>query len=284
MQRQNPLPREGTSLSPMEEGTLIHPREDIPSHSMTKSLNPEEEAPISPLEKPSKPKGLPEFYIASSSNALHQNSNTMVDKACHIIPTPLHGNQPQISFSATNSPGPSPMVIPSFQLYSSAIHKAIVHKEISNKTITKVSTEILPTLYNIKSMVASLDIVVAPNGMINQRKISFLPRLSDVMTNYYHLQKLLCWKYNGLDNIMLIQTTKYLKQLENPSIVLLFGIRSGGDDAVQAIKEIGFSSSYRIDPVLLDDGVWLLWNKEDVTIEVCRYTSNNIYAIVHFTP
>ena len=133
-------------------------------------------------------------------------------------------------------------------------------------------------------MVASFDIVVAPNGMINQRKMSFLPRVSDVMTNCYHLQKLLCWKYNGLDNIMLIQTMKYLKQLENPSIVLLFGIRSSGDDAVQAIKEIGFSSSYRIDPVLLYDGVWLLWNKEDVTIEVCRYTSNNIYAIVHFTP
>ncbi|KAK7816916.1 hypothetical protein CFP56_022485 [Quercus suber] len=51
----------------------------------------------------------------------------------------------------------------------------------------------------------------------------------------------------------------------------------GGDDAVQAIKEIGFSSSYRIDPVLLDDEVWLLWNKEDVTIEVFIDTPQTIF-------
>nr|POE64013.1 hypothetical protein CFP56_40434 [Quercus suber] len=77
MQRMKPLPREGTSLSPTNEGTQIHPaHKDIPP-SMTESLKPK--------------KGFPdEFSIAASSNTLpqyytqnlcHQPAHAMVKKA-----------------------------------------------------------------------------------------------------------------------------------------------------------------------------------------------------------
>lgn len=59
MQRMNPLPGEGTSLSPTKEGTQIHPaHKDIPP-SMTESLKSEEGFPD-------------EFSIAASSNNLPQ--------------------------------------------------------------------------------------------------------------------------------------------------------------------------------------------------------------------
>ncbi|KAF3959418.1 hypothetical protein CMV_015768 [Castanea mollissima] len=297
MQRKNPLTREGTSLSPITEGTLIQPPKDKPPH-IPKSLKSE--------------KGLPsESSIAGSSNSFpqdssqhlcHQPAQTMVKKAYHTIPTQPHGNQPQtLSSSETASPRPSPMVKPCIQLYYTGIHKAMVKKEIGNTPITEFSTEIRQTLYSIKSEVASLDIGVSKTAMRNQHAISFLPTVSDFtkkpLQNQQEaiyqtcaetvpqtpLQKLLCWKYNGTDNITLIQTMKYLKQHENPSIVLLFGIKSSGNDADQAIEEIGFSGSYLIDPFLFDDGVWLLW-KKDVVIEVNSSTSHLIYATVHFLP
>ncbi|KAL0007167.1 hypothetical protein SO802_008669 [Lithocarpus litseifolius] len=298
MQRKNPLPGEGTSLSPTNEGTLDQPPKDKPPY-IAKSLKSE--------------KGLPsEFSIAGSSNSLpqdssqnlcHQPAQTMDQKAFHTIPTHPHGNQTQtLSSSETASPRPSPMVKPGIQLYYKGIHMAMVKKEIGNTPITEFSTEIRQALYSIKSEVASLDIGVSKTAMRNQHAISFLPTARDFTKNQLQnqqgaiyqtcaetvpqspLQKLLCWKYiNGTDNIKLIQTMKYLKQQENPSIVLLFGIKSSGNDADQAIEEIGFSGSYRKDPFLFDDGVWLLW-KKDVVIEVNPSTSHLIYAAVHFLP
>ncbi|KAK7816914.1 hypothetical protein CFP56_043538 [Quercus suber] len=296
MQRKNPLPEEGNSLSPITEGTLIQPPKDKPPY-IPKSLKSE--------------KGLPsEFSMAGSSNSLpqdssqhvrHQPAQTMVKKACHTIPTQPHGNQPQTLSSETASPRPSPMVKPSIQLYYTGIHMAMVKKDIGNTPITEFSTEIRQTLYSIKSEVASLDIGVSKTAMRNQHAISFLPTVGDFTKNPLQnqqeatyqtcaetvpqtpLHKLLCWKYNGTDNITLIQTMKYLKEHENPSIVLLFGIKSSGNDADQAIEEIGFSGSYLIDPFLFDDGVWLLW-KKDVVIEVNSPTSHLIHATVHFLP
>lgn len=105
MQRMNPLPGEGTSLSPTKEGTQIHPaHKDIPP-SMTESLKSEEGFPD-------------EFSIAASSNTLpqyytqylcHQPAHEMVKKAFHSIPTQLHRKQPQASSSVTALPRPSPM-------------------------------------------------------------------------------------------------------------------------------------------------------------------------------
>nr|POE52457.1 hypothetical protein CFP56_74012 [Quercus suber] len=113
MQRKNPQLREGTSLSPINEGTLIHPRKAIPT-SIPKSLKPG--------------KGLPGvFSMAGSSNSLpqdssqhvcHQPAHPMVKKARHTIPTQPHGNQPQTLSSETASHRPSPMIKPSIQLYS----------------------------------------------------------------------------------------------------------------------------------------------------------------------
>ena len=226
----------------------------------------------------------------------------MVKKACHTIPTQPHDNQPQTLSSETASPRPSPVIKPSIQLYSTGIRMAMVNKEIGNTPITEFSTEIRQTLYSIKSEVVNLDIGVSKTEMRNKHIISILPTDSE-FTKYFlqnqqeaiyqtcaetvsqtPMQKLLCWKYNGTDNITLIQTMKCLKQHENPSIVLLFGIKSSGNDADQAIEEIGFSGSYLIDPFLSEDGVWLLWKKEDVVIEEISSTSHQIYATVHFLP
>ncbi|GMY22740.1 hypothetical protein FCV25MIE_17981 [Fagus crenata] len=90
MQRvQNPVHGEGTSLSPIDEGTPIQHHKNIPP-SMTKSLKPAE-APISPLDRHLKPKGQPAEFsnIAASSNTSpqgstqhlsHQPTETMVKK------------------------------------------------------------------------------------------------------------------------------------------------------------------------------------------------------------
>nr|POE64444.1 hypothetical protein CFP56_35003 [Quercus suber]POE64452.1 hypothetical protein CFP56_35011 [Quercus suber] len=252
----------------------------------------------------SKPKASvrPTLPQDSSQNLCHQPAQTMVKKECHTIPTQPHGNQPQtLSSSETASSRPSPMVKPSIQLYYTGIRMEMVNKEIGNTPITEFSTEIRQTLYSINSEVASLDIGVSKPATRNQHVISFLPTVSDFTKNPLQnqqeaiyqtcaetvpqtpLHKLLCWKYNGTDNITLIQTMKYLKQHENPSIVLLFGIKSSGNDADQAIEDIGFSGSYLVDPFLFDDGVWLLWEK-DVVIEVNSSTSHLIYATVHFLP
>nr|POE64451.1 hypothetical protein CFP56_35010 [Quercus suber] len=182
---------------------------------------------------------------------------------------------------------------------------AMVNKEIGNTPITEFSTEIRQTLYSIKSEVVSLDIGVSKTEMRNKHIISFLPTVSEFAKYFLQnqqeaiyqtcaetvsqtpLQKLLRWKYNGTDNITLIQTMKCLTQHENPSIVLLYGIKSSGNDADQVIEEIGFShfsGSYLIDPFLSEDGVWLLWKKEDVVIEEISSTSHQIYATVHFLP
>ncbi|GMY22735.1 hypothetical protein FCV25MIE_17976 [Fagus crenata] len=274
MQRvQNPVHGEGTSLSPIDEGTPIQHHKNIPP-SMTKSLKPAE-APISPLDRHLKPKGQPAEFsnIAASSNTSpqgstqhlsHQPTETMVKKAFHAE-------------NETASPRPSPNI----QLYSTGTHKAMVHKDISNTLVREFNTEIRPTRYTIKPEVKTLHIGASRNG----ERRSFLPTLKNPheTVSQSHLQKLLCWKYNRVDNVTLIQTMKYLRQHENPSIVLLFGVRSSGNDAVQAIEEIGFSGSYRIDPQGILDGVWLLWNKEDVTIEVNSSISHQIDAtVVHF--
>ena len=274
MQRvQNPVHGEGTSLSPIDEGTPIQHHKNIPP-PMTKSLKPAE-APISPLDRHLKPKGQPAEFsnIAASSNTSpqgstqhlsHQPTETIAKKAFHTE-------------NETASPRPSPNI----QLYSTGTHKAMVHKEISNTLVREFNTEIRPTRYTIKPEVKTLHIGASRNG----ERRSFLPTLKNPheTVSQSHLQKLLCWKYNRVDNVTLIQTMKYLRQHENPSIVLLFEVRSSGNDVVQAIEEIGFSGSYRIDPQGILDGVWLLWNKEDVTIEVNSSISHQIDAtVVHF--
>lgn len=214
---------------------------------------------------------------------------------CLINVTSAPAQASTSSGSVTALPQPSSIVDQSIKFYSTVIHKTIVNKEISTTPVTELSNKILPTLYSIRSGVMTLEIGIAlsPDGLRDQHIVSFQPRVGD-FANYplqntrhtyseivsqYHFQKLLCWKYNGADNIKLVQTMKYLKLLENPSIVLILGIKCRGKDTIQAVEEIGFSGSY-----IIDGGIWLLWNKEDVKIEVYVSSLHKFCAEVNFLP
>lgn len=71
----------------------------------------------------------------------------------------------------------------------------------------------------------------------------------------------------------------FLKLLENPSIVLILGIKCRRKDTIEAVEVIGFSCSY-----IIDGGIWLLWNKDDVKIEVYVSTLHKFCAKVNFLP
>ncbi|KAA8520195.1 hypothetical protein F0562_014451 [Nyssa sinensis] len=273
------------TLKPEEASTGNDPlfKPKVASGFSSSSISPETHRPnappLSPTSCDSNVSPLPPTTLVTGSTSTeplsHQPTESVIINQLPTACPSFHLNQPQ----------PSAMVI---EFYSQGVQRSTQQLEIIDTSI-ELSTEGSPTVVSFDSKISSIDIGlnIFPlfNGMGNQHWIYFIPTVVD-HTKYpvppTCPKKLLSWNCRGAGDAKFMRAMKDLCQLHQPSIVLLFDTRISGSNADQVIKEIGFSDSYCIDPVGFTGGIWLLWCKDDVEIEINPIASQQIHMAVRF--
>ena len=143
-----------------------------------------------------------------------------------------------------------------------------------------------PMVFNIEPTISNIQIRVSNIPQFSS--ISIIPTMTNHMTAHQnlktnpasHTKKFLSWDCGGTGDLKFMQAMKGLIQLHKPSIVVLIDLKACGADAYGIIKEIGFSAG----PTGLTYGIWVLWQEEDVDVEVTSSAPYQINASVQVFP
>ncbi|RVX00428.1 hypothetical protein CK203_024647 [Vitis vinifera] len=143
-----------------------------------------------------------------------------------------------------------------------------------------------PMVFNIEPTISNIQIRVSNIPQFSS--ISIIPTMTNHMTAHQnlktnpasHTKKFLSWDCGGTGDLKFMQAMKGLIQLHKPSIVVLIDPKACGANAYGIIKEIGFSAG----PTGLTYGIWVLWQEEDVDVEVTSSAPYQINASVQVFP
>ncbi|OMO95822.1 hypothetical protein COLO4_15664 [Corchorus olitorius] len=88
--------------------------------------------------------------------------------------------------------------------------------------------------------------------------------------------RILVWNCLGVSEPGFHATCRDIVHQYNPNVLLLVEIGAWGSRARQHASAIGFSRSYVVDSGPMCKGMWLLWNDDDVSVEVLSYSDRSI--------
>lgn len=95
---------------------------------------------------------------------------------------------------------------------------------------------------------------------------------------------ILAWNVRGCGVAQFRRAFMELIGRHKPNIVLLTETRVGGERVESIIGSLGFSASYKVDPMGYARGLWLLWNNEEIIMHIESHTFQEIYAIAEVSP
>ncbi|KAA0034062.1 uncharacterized protein E6C27_scaffold65G00480 [Cucumis melo var. makuwa] len=209
-----------------------------------------------------------------------------------------HNSQPPSPTASIPFLQPSPASEATLKFLSDAILCLTRKEEICNSPSKETNDSSFPTVYTIDpKKITSLNISlseVQTTSMSNQNQytIELVPTMKGGDKGGVGLEvesgsepcakKMLVWKFHAMDNAKLMRALKDLIQLHEPSIVLIFGNKITGVDAVKVMQELAFCGSYSSRPDGYNGGVWLLLSKQDVQTKVNSYSPQQVSASVTF--
>jgi len=79
---------------------------------------------------------------------------------------------------------------------------------------------------------------------------------------------ILAWNVQGAGSREFLNILREHIHKHRPSIVALFETRISGTRAQQVCERIGFRNSFRVDAQGFQGGIWVLWNSDEIEIEV----------------
>ncbi|OMO65780.1 reverse transcriptase [Corchorus capsularis] len=87
--------------------------------------------------------------------------------------------------------------------------------------------------------------------------------------------KILLWNVRGAGNNDFLRNIRELIRSHRPSLVGIMETRVSNERADDIIRRVGYQNSTRVDGLGFADGIWLLWNEEevDVTVEHSNFQS-----------
>ncbi|KAA0034059.1 hypothetical protein E6C27_scaffold65G00450 [Cucumis melo var. makuwa] len=182
--------------------------------------------------------------------------------------------------------------------FSCAIQQTITEKKMINTPFGGIKVvDSWPTVYTIDPTTMSLgidfsEVPTATGSNQNRYAINFVLNSRRENDNEVDSKaasmpplcpkKMLCWNFRGMDIAKLIQASKYLIRLDEPSIVLIFGSKISSADAEEVVRELAFNGSYCRKPDGYNGGVWMILSGQDVEIEVSSYSPQKVSASVYF--
>ncbi|KAF8390857.1 hypothetical protein HHK36_023156 [Tetracentron sinense] len=95
--------------------------------------------------------------------------------------------------------------------------------------------------------------------------------------------KLVVWNGRGAGGKTFLRNLKELIRMHDPQILVLMETRIGEEKAVSVISKLHFSGSFRVDAQGYSGGIWLLWKKELITVEVLSSNSQLIHTLIRHT-
>ncbi|GLT63636.1 hypothetical protein SLA2020_361860 [Shorea laevis] len=92
--------------------------------------------------------------------------------------------------------------------------------------------------------------------------------------------KMLSWNCRGAAKMEFNRRMRDLKNQHSPSIMLILETKLSGQDAEEAAAEYGYPCSHVVDSDGWAGGFWLLWDNNEVYVDVVTSTFQAIHAIV----
>ncbi|GLT65819.1 hypothetical protein SLA2020_382260 [Shorea laevis] len=92
--------------------------------------------------------------------------------------------------------------------------------------------------------------------------------------------KMVSWNCRGAAKLDFHRRIMDLKNQHSPTIMLILETKLAGEAAQAVVTKCGFSRSHVVESDGQAGGLWLLWNEEDVFIDVVSSTAQAIHAIV----
>ncbi|GKV26879.1 hypothetical protein SLEP1_g36097 [Rubroshorea leprosula] len=91
---------------------------------------------------------------------------------------------------------------------------------------------------------------------------------------------MLSWNCRGAAKMEFNRRMRNLKNQHSPSIMLILETKLSGQDARKAVAECGYPCSHVVDSDGKAGGLWLLWDDNEVCVDVVTSTFQAIHAIV----
>ncbi|GKV21520.1 hypothetical protein SLEP1_g31494 [Rubroshorea leprosula] len=98
--------------------------------------------------------------------------------------------------------------------------------------------------------------------------------------SYCWSMKMLSWNYRGAAKMEFNRRMRDLKNQHSPSIMLILETKLFGHDAKKAAVECGYPCSHVVDSDGRAGGLWLLWDDNEVCVDVVTSTFQAIHTIV----
>lgn len=85
---------------------------------------------------------------------------------------------------------------------------------------------------------------------------------------FFMMIKLIVWNCQGTRKKMFLAMVKNLVNLHHPCFFIMVESRINGRKVRKVIKKLEFSKSHRMEAVGFSGGIWIMWKKELLTVDI----------------
>nr|POE62106.1 hypothetical protein CFP56_40202 [Quercus suber] len=159
-------------------------------------------------------------------------------------------------------------------------------KTITISVISCLGRVMLPPQYKIFLDPLSVLRPSSANSQVGQSGPSFprTPLLSLFPNPQSPSMKIVTWNVRGAGNARFHLNVQDLINANSPEILVILEPKISGNQAEHVVGQVGLPRHFRVDPIGLSGGLWVLWDDRQCDVDVVRATDQSVAMLIRFLP